>query len=81
MADNDGLHRKYEVARTDGRDRPGEKHEGCTYFVLDLNHDPHALVALAAYAESCRPNFPSLARDLRRQIDTRRAVEGRTTND
>ena len=59
-----GLYRKFFVDRTDGRSAPGEKHDGCDCFVLDLDHDPHALPALRAYARSCRVAFPALARDL-----------------
>ncbi len=60
-----GLYEKFEVKRTDGRSAPGEKHDGCEYFVLDLDHDPHALPALEAYANSCREQYPGLAYDLR----------------
>jgi len=59
------LYRKFEVRRTDGSDRPGGKHAGCSYFVLDLDHDEHAIAAIAAYAESCEDTRPVLARDLR----------------
>ena len=59
-----GVYEKYMVARTDGRDLPGEKHEECSYFVLDLTHDPHAVPALRAYAESCRITHPQLAIDI-----------------
>lgn len=59
-----GLYRKYWVSRTDGRDRPGAKHQDCPYFVLDLVHDPHAVAALRAYAESCRRDEPHLASEL-----------------
>ena len=60
-----GLHEKFIVTRTDGSSEPGGKHEECSYFVLDLDHDPHAIPALAAYAESCEASHPMLARDLR----------------
>lgn len=62
-----GIYEKYRVKRVDGRSRPGEKHEHCEYFVLDLHpeHDPHARAALLAYADSCEKEFPRLARDLR----------------
>lgn len=60
-----GLYDKFEVLRTDGRDNEGEKHFGCRYFILDLNHDPHARVAILAYANSCEADYPRLARDLR----------------
>lgn len=61
-----GLYRKYDVRRTDGRDAPGEKHHGCRYFVLDLDHDPHARTAIRAYADSCEVDgFGALATDLR----------------
>lgn len=60
-----GVYRKFDVRRTDGSDGPGGKHEGCEYFVLDVNHDPHALAALAAYAKACEVTHPQLAADLR----------------
>jgi hypothetical protein len=59
-----GLYEKFNVTRTDGRHAPGEKHAGCEYFVLDISHDKHALPAIAAYAESCKADFPLLAADL-----------------
>ena len=59
-----GLYRKFHVVRADGRSAHGKKHDGCEYFVLDLDHDPHALPALKAYEESCREGFPDLAFDL-----------------
>ena len=62
-----GLYPKFTgIRRIDGMDGPGEKHELCKYFVLDLTHDPHAIPALRAYAESCRKDgYGLLARDLR----------------
>ncbi|KKM21830.1 hypothetical protein LCGC14_1631450 [marine sediment metagenome] len=27
-----GLYEKFAVRRTDGRDQPGERHDGCEYF-------------------------------------------------
>ena len=59
-----GLYNKFTVTRTDGRDRRGDKHERCEYFVLDLDHDPHARAALLAYADSCRKEYPALSVDL-----------------
>lgn len=62
--DNDtgrGLYRKYNVQRLNDSDG---KHAQCNYFVLDLDHDPYAKVALRAYAVSCRKKFPQLAEDL-----------------
>jgi len=59
-----GLYEKFVVTRTDGHSEPGGKHHECEYFVLDCNHDPHARAALKAYANSCRPDYPELARDL-----------------
>ncbi|KKM87223.1 hypothetical protein LCGC14_1271110 [marine sediment metagenome] len=67
MSDNKkrGLYAKYRpVERTDGRSAPGEKHHGCEYFVLDLTHDPHALPAIQAYANSCGADYPQLAVDI-----------------
>lgn len=63
-----GVYRKYNVERTDGSSKPGGKHEDCRYYVLDLDHDPHAYPALMAYIESCQEQFPGLAADLRRII-------------
>ncbi len=59
-----GLYNKFEVSRTDGASRPGKKHHGCEYFVLDLTHDKHAEAALRAYADSCAADYPLLAADL-----------------
>jgi len=61
---NKGVYEKYTITRNDGRDKAGEKHHGCAYFALDLNHDPHARAAIKAYADSCRLTFPDLAKDL-----------------
>lgn len=63
-----GLYHKFIVERTDGKHLPGEKHDRCAYFVLDLTHDPHAIPAVAAYAESCKDEYPFLARDLLAKI-------------
>jgi len=59
-----GLFNKFTVTRNDGKDAPGEKHDGCEYFVLDLTHDPFAAAAISAYAHACREKYPALARDL-----------------
>ena len=63
-----GFYEKFEVNREDGRSAEGEKHEDCEYFVLDLDHDPHAIPALRAYAESCSASHPKLASDLFQKI-------------
>lgn len=59
-----GVYRKYDIRRTDGSSEPGGKHYDCTYFVLDIEHDPFAIPALRAYAEACRETHPKLANDL-----------------
>ena len=59
-----GLYRKFNVERTDGSSGPGGKHEHCRYYVLDLDHDPHAPAAIRAYADSCRSDYLVLAADL-----------------
>ena len=53
-----GLYNKFVVQRTDGKSEPGQKHDECEYFVLDVTHDPHAKAALLAYAESCKAEKP-----------------------
>jgi len=60
-----GLYRKYHVERL--HDKTG-KHRNCEYFVLDLDHDKHALAALRAYADSCEAEYPLLAADLRGKL-------------
>lgn len=60
-----GLFNKFVVRRVGG------KRYGSDYFVLDLAHDPHALPALSAYADSCAAEYPLLAADLR--VKVRRA--------
>jgi hypothetical protein len=62
--DKRGVYEKFRIERTDGRSAPGEKHHGCRYFVLDLDHDKHAPPALRAYAESCGETHPQLAAEL-----------------
>ena len=59
-----GFFEEFNVSRTDGTSAPGEKHDGCQYFVLDLTHDPYALVAIAAYSKMCEKEYPKLAQDL-----------------
>lgn len=68
-----GLYEKFRVERTDGRSAEGEKHDGCEYFVLGLDHDPHALAALHAYAVSCWRDYPLLAADLDRKVTEKAA--------
>lgn len=60
-----GIYEKFRVERTDGKSAPGEKHDGCEYFVLDFDHDKHAVAAVEAYADSCATEYPALAADLR----------------
>jgi hypothetical protein len=44
-----GIYQKFIVTRTDGKSESGEKHDGCFYFVLDVDHDKHAIPALKSY--------------------------------
>jgi hypothetical protein len=60
-----GLYDKFKVTRTDGASEDGGKHHDCQYFVLDIDHDPHAIKALLAYADSCKAEYPLLASDVR----------------
>ncbi len=62
MSDRDqGLYKKFHVRRLSDIKH---KHLKCRYFVLDLDHDEHAIPALFAYADSCSDEFPLLAKDL-----------------
>lgn len=64
-----GLYGKFAISRLDGSSEPGGRHHGCRYFTLDLEHDPHAVAALTAYANSCRETHPLLSADLRAIVD------------
>jgi hypothetical protein len=68
LAQEQGLFHKFDVRRTDGSDAPGGKHHWCRHFVLDMDHDPHARAALAAYADAVEATHPVLAVDLRQQF-------------
>ena len=70
-----GLYQKFIVARADGQSEPGQKHDVCEYFVLDITHDPHAIPALEAYALSCQDDYRQLAYDLMRIVRRYRAGE------
>lgn len=63
-----GLYGKYDVERRDGSSEQGKKHDGCYYFVLDLDHDYFSVAALEAYANVCEDKYPSLAHDLRQRV-------------
>lgn len=60
-----GLYNKFTVIRSDGKDNISGKHHSCEYFVLDMTHDKYALPAIAAYARSCKVEYPLLAAHLR----------------
>jgi hypothetical protein len=64
MREDQGLYKKFEVFRCDESDRPGAKHAGCNYFVLDLTCDPFAGPAITAYAHACAVKYPKLADEL-----------------
>lgn len=69
MAEGDrerGLYRKYVVYRVWPSGRWTIVAEPC--FVLKYTSDPHARVALAAYADSCEADYPLLAADLREAL-------------
>lgn len=63
-----GLYNKFTVYRNDREDRPGYKHEGCEYIVLDIMHDKNAPPAIRAYADAVeRDGYAALAVDLRQK--------------
>ena len=68
-----GLVEKYQVEEVDDpRDLQAHK---LKFFVLDLIHDPHAIPALRAYADSCEADgYSELAADLRLIINKRRTA-------
>ena len=61
-ADQDEFYTKFNVTRKDGTPAEGP------WFVLAFGRDPHARVALAAYADSVEGELPQLAADLRREL-------------
>ena len=64
-----GMVNKFRVERTDGSSAPGQKHHQCRTYVLDLDHDRHAIPALMAYIQSARAGaFGRLASDLDRWL-------------
>lgn len=56
-----GLYGKYRVEKSNGKPTG-------PVFVLAYATDPHARVALAAYADSCETDYPQLAADLRASL-------------
>ena len=66
-AQSRGLFAKFKVERLTPSSR-GINHDACRYFVLDITHDPHALPAAVAYANSCESEYPFLAEDLRSMV-------------
>lgn len=60
--DDDRFFTKFNVTRTDGKPMVGP------WFVLAYGRDPHARVALAAYADSVEFELPQLAAELRAEL-------------
>lgn len=73
MSDDDerqrGLYRKYDLYRVRNADGH-EYRERVTdpFFALRYTTDPHAAVALRAYADSCENDYPQLAAELREAL-------------
>lgn len=66
--DDTGIERRYEVKKIND---PTGKHDDCRYFVLDPQHDPIALAALARYAQVARAErLTALADELDRWVST-----------
>lgn len=63
-----GLEPRYHVRKIND---PTGKHDECRFFVLDPQHDPHAIPALLAYAASCEADYPGLAAALRALTEKR----------
>lgn len=60
-----GYEKKYHLSKTNGQPLD----PAADYFVLRIDKDPHALVALKAYAESVQIDNLQLAQDLWAKID------------
>ena len=64
-ANTGGFEDRFRVTRTDGNPIRADRR----YIVLDYaGGDPHALVALTAYANSIEGENPEMAADLRRAL-------------
>lgn len=61
------LEKRYEVKRLNDDKR---KHQDCWFFVLDIKHDKHAREALRQYIISCSFDYPQLAKDLIRKLES-----------
>lgn len=78
MSDPDkqrGLYRKYELRRVN-EDGSLRYVVADPFFVLRYTTDPHARVALEAYADSCRDEYPVLADDLYHALGIRYETNG-----
>ncbi len=64
---NRGLYRRFDLYRV-GDDGEPQYLVTDPYFILRYTTDPHARVALEAYADSCADDYPELAADLYRQL-------------
>ena len=73
-----GFVEKFRVERVNGTSAKGEKHHDCNHLVLDLTpgHDPHAIPAAIAYAESVRKDgYELLANDIMAKVGRRNHAE------
>lgn len=61
---NRGLYRRFDLYRV-GDDGKPQYLVTDPYFILRYTTDPHARVALEAYADACEEEHPALAADLR----------------
>ncbi len=68
-----GWRKKYIIRKASGNPIAGR----ARYFVLRFDIDPHARVAMAAYADSVESVNPKFAEDIRKKIrpHNRRAAE------
>jgi len=80
MTQDGKLMKKFKVSRIDGTDKPGERHEKCEYYVLDMIHDPYSRPALFAYAAACEKTHPILASEIRKRLDELSLVTTHTLN-
>lgn len=64
-----GWIRKYIVRRSDDTDQPGGKHDGCDLFVMDLTHDPLAIIPMLEYAYNANiAGYKPLAREIVQKV-------------
>jgi hypothetical protein len=61
---------KYIIQKSNGNPvDPSARYFALKYFALNSSHDPHAIIALKAYAEAVRRDNPLFADQIEKELD------------